>query len=140
MLYKGMKERRTRNQEKRKKKRRKETGEDGKGEGREGEVVSALNVGEVVSVAYSWFIGRENFTRTIFLQERTDFIWKNASVSSYPLRTWLSRRKVFRAGKDILNETRGGILPVCLLKGREVMVVVGRRTRDGERMGEGHEG
>lgn len=56
-----MKERRTRSQEKRKKKRRKETGEDGKGEGRE-EVVSALNVREVVSVAYAWFIGRENFT------------------------------------------------------------------------------
>lgn len=56
-----MKERRTRSQEKRKNKRRKETGEDGKGEGRE--VVSALNVREVVSVAYAWFIGRENFTR-----------------------------------------------------------------------------
>lgn len=56
-------------------------------------------------------------------------------MRSCPLRTWLSRYKVFRARKDILNETTGGMWPVCLLKRREVTVVAGRRAEDGERAG-----
>lgn len=52
------------------------------------------------------------------------------------MRNWLSRHKVSRVKKDILNETRGGIWLVQLFRGREVMVGAGMRTRDGERMGE----
>lgn len=54
-----MKERRTRSPEKRKEKRKKERGENKLREERKG-VVSALNVGEVMRAAYSWFIDNCN--------------------------------------------------------------------------------
>lgn len=112
-VCRGMRARRTGQEEEEMKEKRRWQGEEEKS--------FSSDSGGSMSLIYPLFI-LEVSLAMIFRWERTDFTWKNVSVNSCPLRTWLSRLKVSRVGKDIFNEARGGIWLVCLLKRRELTV------------------